>query len=167
MKMPIVSLNNMAMNESVAATCCYAAVNVNGYNYENVLSGGTITTAVTNAVTYGVDKSWSYVRGDYAEATNGPLVEYLGDLGYWTVVNKKDTFVKLATLTPIGHGTYVDGTGFIADLRVCDHKGSYCTYVQNGGSISPVFTKVHTGATVEHSASKNWAADHAAIRFNS
>ena len=163
MKMPIVSLTAMAMNESVAATCCYKATNINGNNYETVLSGGSVIVDVQNKYTYGCKAGWTTVAGDYEEATIAPLVtNAAGELGYYV----DDKFTKLSSLTAIGSTASIYDGGFAADLTKCDHKGAYCTYVQNG-TLEPIFVKTHVGATVEHAASKNWAAAHTAVRFNS
>jgi phosphate:Na+ symporter len=64
----------MAMNESVAATCCFSATNINGNNYETVLHGGYLTDKIGNQITYGVDSSWTTIRGDYAAALAGTVL---------------------------------------------------------------------------------------------
>ena len=165
MKMPIVSLNNMAMNESVAATCCFAAVNVNGHNYETVLSGGYLTDKISGKPVYKttVNKSWLTIPGDYMAGTAGwTLTQELVN-GAWTLGAKDPDgkFYKLADCTPVAEGNYAL---YQPNLTNCDHNGDYCAYVAN---VDTIIVKTHVGSTVEHSASKNWAADHAAIRFNS
>ena len=164
MKMPIVSLNNMAMNESVAATCCFAATNINGHSYETVLSGGYLTDKIGNKITYGVDSSWLNFRGDYAIADEYPVTQMWinSTLGWQYGVQKEDgSFILLANLEKVPAGNMAL---YEPNLTNCDHKGEYCSYVR---SIETTFTKMHIGSTVEHAAAEKWAADHAAIRFNS
>ena len=153
MNMPIVNVNQMSMNESVAATCCYQAVQVNGQHYENVLHGGHLTTKVGNELNYAVDKSWVAFVNDYEEALSGhQLVKaYDANNDVWNYGYYNGTlFVKLSDLT-----AYLSG---------CDHQGDYCNYIDY---IGTTFEKVHAGATVEHAAAKDWAATHTAVRFNS
>ena len=163
MKMPIVSLNNMAMNESVAATCCFAATNINGHSYETVLSGGYLTDKIGNKITYGVDNSWLGLRGDYAAAVAGyELVQEMNAAGQWVLGIQHSTgFIPLSKLDWAANGNYAL---YELNLTNCDHKGEYCAYVAD---IATTFTKMHIGSTVEHAAAEKWAADHPAIRFNS
>ena len=162
MKMPIVSLNNMAMNESVAATCCFSATNINGHAYETVLNGGYVTDKIGNKITYSVDKSWLTIPGDYQEAVDGLKLTQGYINGAWVLGAAGDgTFTKLADCTWVAAGNQAF---YEENLTNCDHAGEYCHYIS---TIEPTFTKVHVGATVEHAAAKDWAGTHAAIRFNS
>lgn len=158
MQNPVVSLNEMAMNESVAATCCFVAANINGHDYETVLNGGYLTDRVTNEIVYGVDTSWVAVLGDYsaASATNPLYSKYVN--GEWLLgAMVGEEFVTLDKLAVVSTTN--------PDLTYCDHKGDYCHYVT---AIDPVFSRVHVGSTVEHtSGGKKWSEVHNAIRFSS
>jgi len=159
MKMPIVSLNNMAMNESVAATCCFKADKLNGYDYETVLYGGIVVNKPSTSMVYGniSDNGWLALDGDYAPAVGKCelIYQYIDTAAAWKYgyyhANKDEN--GFTALTPS-----------MLLLANCDHKGSYCNYVSE---CKTDIVRVHTGSTVEHAASKNWAADHPAIRFNS
>ena len=164
MKMPIVSLNNMAMNESVAATCCFAATDINGHAYETVLSGGYLSDQIGNDITYKVGESWLTIRGDYAAAHAGyDLIYTYDDDDRWLMgINHSTGFVELGDLDAVADGNLAL---YQNNLTNCDHLGSYCSYVD---SIDASITKVHVGSTVQHSAGgTKWASTHTAVRFNS
>jgi len=152
MKMPIVSLNNMAMNESVAATCCYSHAHINGHSYETVLNGGTIERRIVEDVDYiePFDKAWLTIPGDYQYGVDGYTLtqKYNETKGVWEYVIFNGDPYNTSTL-----------------IKYCDHKGEYCNYINNYVH-TPI--EAHVGSTVAHTAGgKNWAADHTAIRFNS
>ena len=160
MKMPIVSLNNMAMNESVAATCCYSHNHINGHYFDSVLNGGALEIRIAETPIYKdqLMRSWlSVTTGDYVEATQG--LELTSEFNTVTGAWEYGTYVE-GTWTPLAKCTKVDNF----NLGYCDHKGEYCSYIKD---YKHEQYTAHVGATVAHSASKNWAADHAAIRFNS
>jgi len=163
MKMPIVSLNNMAMNESVAATCCYSHNHINGHYFDSVLNGGALETRIIETPVYvnSAVQSWLNVtEGDFKWAVEGFVLEqkFNNVTNSWEtgLVDSEGKWIVFNAATWPRVGTN--------GLAHCDHKGEYCSYISD--YIHTPYT-AHVGATVAHSASKNWADDHAAIRFNS
>ena len=158
MKMPIVSLNAMAMNESVAATCCFKHEHINGHNYETVLSGGTIQMAIRESVKYvnGFDKSWlAIAKTDYAWATcdNELIYAINPKTGAWEYGIKD------------ANGNFAPYTDSPVTQLYCDHTGEECHYIDDYAHEAYY---AHVGSTVEHTAgTKNWAGAHQAVRFNS
>ena len=152
MKMPIVSLNAMAMNESVAATCCYKQEQINGYFYETVLSGGSMTYVIDTNKNLKVDSTWLSLPGDYDEAfTAGTKIVTVAGVDY--CLDGSD-LKKISELTVRDYWKY------------CDHTKSDCTYWFQAST--PTATYSHVGSTVEHTAGgKTWAEPHQAVRFNS
>ncbi len=189
MKMPVVSLNQMAMNESVAATCCFKVDTINGSVYETVLSGGAINVVTENVIKYKdavctLPGCWLSIKGDFTPALNGDHLAIKKDLFGNSVYCSVDaggavTGILLAgDLTSAGYAGdtvsiqwTLDGGvqtyNLITDHshRYCDHQGLYCDYVED---ITQQFVRKHVGSTVEHTAGgKNWAGAHTAMRFNS
>ena len=153
MKMPIVSLNNMAMNESVAATCCYRTDNINGAVVRCVLNGGWLDSKPSNNITYKVHKSWIGLQGDYQMAIDNPNRELVKQGDKWGYVNvQTGAFVALTA------------NNDISGWELCDHSVSSCQYF-NAYEYSESVS--HVDSTVAHVAAKDWTVAHPAIRFNS
>ena len=189
MNKPIVSVNNMSMNESVAATCCFRIDNVNGSVYETVLSGGSIELITKNVMQYKegfCDKSncWLSIPGDFLPALNGDHLAIKKDIfgnKVYCAVDAGGAILGVLQTSDLTSSAYVgdlvlvtwnetDGQqtyNLITDHshRYCDHQGTYCDYVDG---VTQQITRNHVGATVEHIAGgNNWAAAHTAMRFNS
>ena len=164
---PIVSMNQMAMNESIATTCCYTW-NGNVTGSANVLHGGKLD--VNYNVTY-----------YYPETNNGVKVS-----AGWLTVGVAPTYnfakrVESGEYMPYQSSgdwgwEWAQGGNLITDNArttvVADAKDEWKivnpqTFYKQVKS-DPIIT--HTSATSAHykyTSGNNWLADHTAVQFSS
>ena len=164
---PIVSMNQMAMNESIATTCCYT------------WNGNTITGSAT--VLHGGKIEASVKYGYYYPGTDAPDREkfivsdgwlnvpcyYIGS-DYATVLSSE------ANLPYKSGGDWYSGltplTSNKGNIELLDDKWVFADpasyYVQYKKST----TLNHVDATSAHNKwteSKNWLMDHTAVQYSS
>ena len=162
---PIVSMNQMAMNESIATTCCYKwnGVSITGsatvlhggelkvnYSYEYIYPG-TDAPGATKVV---VSSGWLTVPCVPTGSDNYEFVKTAANLPYKSA---GDWYYGDTAITTNG-GNIVVGNWAFTDPT------SYYTKKVAGKSIQ------HVGATSAHdewTSGNNWLADHAAVQYSS
>ncbi len=184
MLMPIVSMNKMAMNESVAATCCYRQVPSPTNVYWEVLNGGWIGNGFKNYRTLkhvsmtpwlalGFDLNPLAAINAVGDANPLPGVAKftINDVtGWWTTDTTGATAVQpldeWLSWLPVpnggqGNGTFVRGSA-------CDHKATgsnICNYYNQTSSYA---NNQHFEAKAKHTTGgDDWAFPHDAKQFNS
>lgn len=185
MLMPIVSMNKMAMNESVAATCCYHEKASPTNVYWEVLNGGWIGSGYVELKNYDKfnadDNGWlKYthdIKDTWASGTLPVLSKTLA--GTW-VVNMNQNYIS--SLVPVdliwdskagaddawyslSDWLTYKGTG-MRDAT-CSHNDSTCYYF-----LSDIQHKSnqHFQATTKHSvptSGQSWNLPHDVGQFNS
>ena len=172
---PIVSMNQMAMNESIATTCCYVWNGTSLLGSASLPHGGSLkantkttsyvrlsdtTSAVLNSSWYG------YTGGHVAKkSAAGRIITYSTDgkdgAHNWNVKDNNGNFTTIADLIKNNEIKEVAG-GF------CDHVNNpTCPYYKET-SFTGTFT--HTGATSAHydmTSGNKWLADHTAVQYSS
>ena len=165
---PIVSMNQMAMNESIATTCCYVWNGTSLLGSASLPHGGQLKadTKTDSFVQIGMTSYplnntwWGYTKGHVMN----------GDLAKCVVTTDKDGNT--------GVHNHTDGNNFVpmtafadADVKkvgYCDHKNpDTCPYFKVT-SFAKSFT--HTGATSGHytwTGGNSWLADHTAVQYSS
>ena len=180
MLMPIVSMNKMAMNESVATTCCYRQVATPTATYWEVLNGGWIGSGYVEELVkkspYGsMDSSWFDFKYDI-------VGDGVGD-------KLKNNFVKYVSGATVGTDTSnpsgnwlvygVDVTnpsgdtlsGFLANMGLrtdatCDHKTNVnCVYRET--KIAFKDNQHFESKTKHDKGGSDWAKPHGAAQFSS
>ena len=169
---PIVSMNQMAMNESIATTCCYVWNGTSLLGSASLPHGGQLVAG---------SKTTSYVQIDNTRyALNGTWWGYTGGHANteWAAKNviTSSTDGKGGThdwtVKPNNDGTFTTMEQLIAwgDVKegYCDHKNpETCPYFKVT-NFNGSFT--HTGATSGHytyTGGNSWLADHDAVQFSS
>ena len=165
---PIVSMNQMAMNESIATTCCYVWNGTSLLGSASLPHGGQLVAD---------SKTTSYVQvGDTRYPLNGTWYNYTK--GH---ANSKAAAASIVTTTLNDGWAYHDymnpGTltlmkdasvTDVAPVDFCDHKNpETCPYFKE-----TVFAKsfTHVGATSAHytwTGGHEWLKDHTAVQFSS
>ncbi len=174
MLMPIVSMNKMAMNESVAATCCYRQVASPTNVYWEVLNGGWIGSGYVDVrarkseslkawEVFNFDlKGWLNTDGSINAAPAVSTVVNPDGTTTYGVVWGGSVITLDAFFTPSvsGQSTFTRG-GY------CDHKvtgTNVCAYYDQ----SPQYkSNYHFEAKSKHAELSSWATPHAANPFNS
>ena len=160
MLMPIVSMNKMSMNESVAASCCWRYVLGVHEQYPEILHGGKIGT------TYEVKLQ---LKGDYAVSgvKNGwlalPYDVGVSDAKLNISYNpgRDDWFWQYG-----GEDYYIKENPNLLDIvkSPCPHNDGSCSYYQE----VPVYQQdMHIGATSAHGNEKKWDEPHKAVQYSS
>ena len=169
---PIVSMNQMAMNESIATTCCYVWNGTSILGSASLPHGGQLVAG---------SKTTSYVQIDNTRyALNGTWWGYTGGHANteWAAKNviTSSTDGKGGThdwtVKPNNDGTFTTMEQLIAwgDVKegYCDHKNpETCPYFKVT-NFNGSFT--HTGATSAHynlTGGNIWLADHDAVQYSS
>ena len=169
---PIVSMNQMAMNESIATTCCYVWNGTSLLGSASLPHGGQLVAK--NSTTWYVwddtktqaaklNTSWlnwkgghvttSYADSKYATGVNGDdIVYYHSTTGSWETMYDEKGNLK----------------SWIATAGYCDHKNpETCKYFSRT-NFDKAFT--HTGSTSAHytwTGGNSWLADHTAVQYSS
>ena len=153
---PIVSMNKMAMNESVATSCCFAEiVTSNNKIMWDVLYGGYIGSNLVYDHAWDEDtsKSWKWLPYDVKGITTQSLT--------MTVVDGKNVYMVDGTMTLeqwIGHGHGSKG-------KDCAHVDGYCDYITSDYKL---VDDQHIDSTGAHfSGGDNWAKPHKATKHSS
>ena len=159
MLMPIVSMNKMSMNESVAASCCWRYVLGVHEQYPEILHGGKIGTTYEVKLTLeeeyaGLKNGWLAlpydVTADYAVQPINYHPDEEGGVWKYTsgkVVKKSD----LAAAEKLARSS-------------CDHSDAGCSYYYDVPTYSQ---DMHIGATSAHANLKAWAEPHKAVQYSS
>ena len=187
-EMPVVVLNEMTMNESIAADCCYS-VKVDGYvTTKTVLSGGEIGTYTTYPLLTDVINhfgtranlpNYHYKLLTYADSLGDQTAILAGgqidvDGGVLSSSAWPSSSVNILAWTKDGAKVdgYFDMTGAWAAL------GSNQRIIESGGRCDHwgecAFTKktemgnAHIGSQVRHLfGGIDWASPHVAAQYNS
>ena len=169
---PIVSMTQMAMNESIATTCCYVWNGTSLLGSASLPHGGQLKAgSKTTWYVWNDDKtsatelnsSWlnwkkghvkpAYAGHKYSTGVAGDDIIYLHSInGNWDTLYNPDGSLKTEFAT----------AGF------CDHKNpETCKYFSRT-NFNGAFT--HTGSTSAHytwTGGNSWLADHTAVQFSS
>lgn len=166
MKMPIVSLNQMAMNESIAATCCFAIISGTYGHYEFVAGGGGVPEphGFVKKILHGgylgeyqAGPTWR-LKEDVVAYTNNGFLQIKNDYGTDAVAVYVDGTWKLdGTFTPLTGGT---GCTHI-DKSKCMYYDRYTPEAEQD---------MHINATAAHSwtntgSTTGWDKPHKAAQF--
>ena len=156
MLMPIVSMNKMSMNESVAASCCWRYVLGVHEQYPEILHGGKIGTTYEvkleqkgdyKGVT--ISKGWLSLPYDVSAGWVVEPIYYDPDNSLWrfakdhTVVQKESVSVAKSS---------------------CPHNDGSCSYYNDVPTYSQ---DMHIGATSAHGTEKKWDEPHKAVQYSS
>ena len=164
---PIVSMNQMAMNESIATTCCYKWNGNEITGSATVLHGGKIevnkkigyyypgTKAPTEKVGFVVSDGWLNVPciptgANYTFVADATHLPYKSGGDWYTVAGDP--------ITEFGSHIVLDGWTF----NVAP-KDYYTAYVKEKKLN-------HVGSTSAHyqwTSGNNWLADHEAVQYSS
>ena len=155
---PVVNMNKMAMNESVATSCCYReVVDVTNIVWKT-LYGGYIGTAYKDSLTQTAAAKSSkkaqfalkYTKYDFvgtAEPTNV----------IWDAIKGEWMFDTL----PVDQWAYQWGV----TKTTCNHDTDRCEYLDYDTTIANI---QHIGATAKHdTAGDSWAKPHEAKQWSS
>ena len=157
MLMPIVSMNKMSMNESVAASCCWRYVLGVHEQYPEILHGGKIGTTyevkLTLAEEYaGLKSGWLALPYDVGVGAARLDISYNPGRDDWFwLEGEKEIYLK-------DHPNK-----FNIVKSPCPHNDGSCSYYQE----VPVYQQdMHIGATSAH-VTDNWAEPHKAVQYSS
>jgi len=165
--MPIVTLRRMAMNESVATTCCFTQeVNPTSISVKT-LFGGRIDTEQRSVTGWDprVPDAWKQLPYDvelsaYADLPAFPTLLIVNGQK-WVRLTAEDGSLSDVTLM---HFLFSENAKASALNRGCKHDGAACAYYTQ--LLIP--ESKHIGSTGAHdTAPKDWAAAHSASQFNS
>ena len=187
MLMPIVSMNKMAMNESVAATCCFQEVASPTNVYWEVLNGGWIGSGFVETKNWKqpnptILKDWAKCYG--SDVTMKPSTGNTYVIPYLSVSCCDDKiWVAVGGTGNYWNGTYTTGAAgenpakagefnlytMVAndDIRIgdrCAHNSTDCKYLDF--EIQHLSNR-HWEAVRAHGGISDWAKPHEAVRFHS
>ena len=154
MLMPIVSMNKMSMNESVAASCCWRYVLGVHEQYPEILHGGKIGTTYEVKLTlknkYKKMKN-GWLSLDYDVAANWAIepIYYDPDNNLWKF-SSNDTVVQKESVSVVKPS--------------CTHDDGSCSYYEEVPTYSQ---DMHIGATSAHANEKKWDEPHKAVQYSS
>ena len=144
---PVVNMNKMAMNESIATTCCFVW---NGTSYAGSATmphGGTLVAKYNTAYylksNRGLEISKGWINWKGGHITNRALMANapFESAGSWYVAGV-DT--QVTELTSANASTY--GWADSIDFNWCDHNNAGCAYEK----VSTLASMTHVGATSAH-----------------
>ena len=139
---PVVNMNKMAMNESIATTCCFVW---NGTSYAGSATmphGGTLVAKYNTEYYLKVDrglkisKGWINWKGGHITDTSLMAVPPYESAGKW--------YCAGVELTSANASTY--GWADSIDFNWCDHNNPGCAYEK----VSTLASMTHVGATSAH-----------------
>ena len=168
---PIVSMNQMAMNESIATTCCYVWNGTSILGSASLPHGGQLKANSNSAsyvqignTRYALNGTWWGYTGGHANtewAAKNVIttsIDSVSGAHDWSVKGEDGGFTTMEDL--IAWGDVKKG--------YCDHKNpETCPYFKVT-SFAGTFT--HTGATSAHydmTSGNKWLADHTAVQYSS
>ena len=158
MLMPIVSMNKMSMNESVAASCCWRYVLGVHEQYPEILHGGKIGTTYEvkleqkgdyEGVT--ISKGWLSLPYDVKYNVVSQSISYNPDTGKWV---RGDGWIVDDNIAP-----YV-----VPNTQGCPHNDGSCSYYKE---VPDYQQDMHIGATSAHANLKAWDEPHKAVQYSS
>ena len=178
MLMPIVSMNKMAMNESVATTCCYRQVATPTATYWEVLNGGWIGSGYVeswaeNTKYAGMNASWRNSKYDVNLASTADLTSYrvayltADDATGAATNNSKGWYVYSVANPAEGAVTlneWLLNRGNLITSKICEHNNTDCIY---GKATIELKTNQHFESKSAHDTTSNWKNPHAAKQFSS
>ena len=158
MLMPIVSMNKMSMNESVAASCCWRYVLGVHEQYPEILHGGKIGTTYEVKLTLknkykGLKSGWLAQGYDVTPDLALQSISYDPDEKQWYHPSGK----WIVNATNVAKYV-VDGT------QGCPHNDGSCSYYEEVPTYSQ---DMHIGATSAHANEKKWDEPHKAVQYSS
>ena len=137
---PVVNMNKMAMNESIATTCCFVW---NGTSYAGSATmphGGTLvakynTTYYLKGANRGVEvsKGWINWKGGHIKTANWNGQNPYESAGKWYVSGQELSESNAASF-------------YYIDFGWCDHNNPGCAYEK----VSTLASMTHVGATSAH-----------------
>ena len=183
---PIVSMNQMAMNESIATTCCYVWNGTSILGSASLPHGGQLKAnnktnlylALSETTSVPLNSSWlnyhaghvnnaeyaGYVINKGLPGRIGCELETPGHYDDWVVYQHNAN----GNWEPIHDKVTTALKCFITPIGYCAHNGdANCPYVKVT-SFAKSFT--HTGATSGHytwTGGNSWLADHTAVQYSS
>jgi len=177
MLMPIVSMNKMAMNESVATTCCFRQKASPSNVYWEVLNGGWIGSGYVEVKSFNrasaTTNGWTGFSWDVKELPSSGLPPVSKGLdGLWRV-KLADGAGFMDVLWGIGDPPYdwVDLGEWMKSKKLsfkdgcCSHVDSDCIYF---ASEIQHRNNQHFQSTTKHSkGGANWSLPHTAVEFTS
>ena len=171
---PIVSMNQMAMNESIATTCCYVWNGNSILGSASLPHGGTLVGNKNSTKWYVNGKE---LNGTWVSWQGGHVTTKGADAGVAGCVVTKSMQNVLGYHSHVGTNGFSSmdegkAAGFI-EFTTCNHSDAdraagYCPYVKVTGGYNGTFT--HTGATSAHydrTSGNSWLVDHDAVQFSS
>ena len=158
MLMPIVSMNKMSMNESVAASCCWRYVLGVHEQYPEILHGGKIGTTYEvklklkgDYAVSGVKSGWLALPYDVAVGDASRAIYYDANLDDWFWQDGGKVYLK-------------DNPNLLDIVKSpCPHNDGSCSYYEEVPTYSQ---DMHIGATSAH-VTDNWADPHKAVQYSS
>ena len=165
---PIVSMNQMAMNESIATTCCYVWNGTSLLGSASLPHGGQLVAKSNTSSYVKIDNAYYPLNGTWYGYTGGHVANSVA----------ASDVVTTATDGTLGYHDHTVGTGFMSMKDAiaagfvkegyCDHKNpATCPYFKET-KFAGAFT--HTGATSGHytwTGGNSWLADHTAVQYSS
>ena len=158
MLMPIVSMNKMSMNESVAASCCWRYVLGVHEQYPEILHGGKIGTTYEvklqlkgDYIAKGVASGWLSQGYDVEPSLAKHSISYNPDDKVW--YRPSDSWIVNAT----------NVAPFVVKSS-CPHNDGSCSYYEEVPTYSQ---DMHIGATSAHGTEKKWDEPHKAVQYSS
>ena len=153
MLMPIVSMNKMSMNESVAASCCWRYVLGVHEQYPEILHGGKIGT--TYEVKLTLEEEYAGLKNGWLSLDYDVAVNWAVETIYYDPDNSLWRFAKDKTVVQKESVSVVKSS--------CPHNDGSCSYYQE----VPVYQQdMHIGATSAH-VTNIWAEPHKAVQYSS
>ncbi len=167
--MPVVFHQKMAMNESVAATCCYRVTTTSAGYYNEVLNGGKLESGPANTLMWkdeAVSKDWALLDFDvdftgYAGLRPVPVFNSLKQR-WWVLLFRDDRIASAVSMDD-----FTTGAKALAATANpgCAHDSATCLYLAEGTAAS-LFN--HVGASRAHGTGGDvWSQPHAAQQFHS
>lgn len=166
MLMPIVSMNKMAMNESVAATCCYREVASATNVYWEVMNGGWIGSGYVNELNWKNDSfiGWGMLDFDITGVTSANLLT-LPALNKRVTVEGKTEFYVITNGLEESVDVFLSTNGVFGRGSSCSHNDGLCTL-----KVEEIVhrSNQHFESTTKHDTKKkDWTKPHTAAQFNS
>ena len=158
MLMPIVSMNKMAMNESVATSCCWRNVTTAHKEYPEILHGGYVGTAyvekyVTKTAYAGMSKTLFNLPYDYKG--NGLTEPYISAPIYYDPDTTPGIWRYVGDEAPV----HTEHFG-----KACKHEDGYCEYLELSREYR---TNQHMDSTSKHGNITKWAEPHTSMQYSS
>lgn len=167
MQTPIITRQKMAMNESVAATCCFRQV-VSSTNYYNeVLAGGALESGPLSTFSWKtkIPQEWAWLPFDvdFSQYTGNTPVPYYNNLmGAWWVLYFQGS--KIVYASSIDELLGDPEIPIAVTNEGCTHQDRNCLYIDYSDDVRTI----HKGATEPHiSGGQDFLAPHEAMQFSS